>query len=200
MGSNATPRLQISTQLRIEPINPFTPESHQCQNSPAASQEIWHHTVWRTWLFIAYSDEKWLYYKFSLHHSYNRFLKGWENTLFELRSERVKQTGALSNTCSYHLVSWVFFFFICMAAIVHRKAWACHYRVKLKCNAKTTLSCCRNSNGKSPHFPRYLRSKLTTENHSFPMIFRKHTQGQGPSCDVTHGTGNKCSSSSILLF
>ena len=71
-------------------FNPFTPESDQCQNSPAASQEIWHHTVWRTWLFIAYSDEKWLYYKFSLHHSYNHFLKGWENTLFELRSERVK--------------------------------------------------------------------------------------------------------------
>ena len=49
------------------------------------------HTVWRTWLFIAYSDEKWLYYKFSLHHSYSRILKGWENTLFELRSERVKR-------------------------------------------------------------------------------------------------------------
>ena len=65
-------------------------ESDQCQNYPAASQEIWHHTVWRTWLFIAYSDEKWLYYKFSLHHSCNRFLKGWENTLFKLRSERVK--------------------------------------------------------------------------------------------------------------
>ena len=74
----------------IHLVNPFTPESDQCQNSPAASQEIWHHAVWRTWLFIAYSDEKWLYYKFSLHHSYNRFLKGWENTLFELRSERVK--------------------------------------------------------------------------------------------------------------
>ena len=73
-------------------VNPFTPKSDQCQNSPAASQEIWHHTVWRTWLFIAYSDEKWLYYKFSLHHSHNRFLKGWENTLFELRSERVKGT------------------------------------------------------------------------------------------------------------
>ena len=72
-------------------LNPFTPESDQYQNSPAASQEIWHHIVWRTWLFIAYSDEKWLYYKFSLHHSYNRFLKGWENTLFELRSERVKR-------------------------------------------------------------------------------------------------------------
>ena len=72
-------------------LNPFTPESDQCQNSPAASQKIWHHTVWRSWLFIAYSDENWLYYKFSLHHSYNRFLKGWENTLFELRSERVNK-------------------------------------------------------------------------------------------------------------
>ena len=28
--------------------------------------------------------------QFSLHPSYNRFLKGWENTLFELRNERVK--------------------------------------------------------------------------------------------------------------
>ena len=41
-------------------INPFTPESDQCQNSPAAPPEILHHTVWRTWLFIAYSDERWL--------------------------------------------------------------------------------------------------------------------------------------------
>ena len=79
--------------IQTNKVNPFTPESDQCQNSPAASQEIWHHTVWRTWLFIAYSDEKWLYYKFSLHHSYNRFLKGWENTLFELRSERVNKSN-----------------------------------------------------------------------------------------------------------
>ena len=89
----ATPELAISLCMCV---NPFTPESDQCQNSPAASQEIWHHTVWRTWLFIAYSDEKWLYYKFSLHHSYNRFLKGWENTLFELRSERVNDVAAIS--------------------------------------------------------------------------------------------------------
>ena len=41
-------------------LNPFNPESDQCQISPAASQEIWHHTVWRTWLFIAYSYEIWL--------------------------------------------------------------------------------------------------------------------------------------------
>ena len=78
-------------------FNPFTPESDQCQNSPVASQEIWHHTVRRAWLFIAYSDEKWLHYKFSLHHSYNRFLKGWEHTLFELRSERVNQSVFIYN-------------------------------------------------------------------------------------------------------
>ena len=41
-------------------FNPFTPESDQCQISPAASPEILHHTVRRTWLFIAYSDERWL--------------------------------------------------------------------------------------------------------------------------------------------
>ena len=96
-------------ELRGERVNPFTPESDQCQNSPAASQEIWHHTVWRTWLFIAYSDEKWLYYKFSLHHSYNRFLKGWENTLFELRGERVKECSPLTvlNTgCNWHSMLW----------------------------------------------------------------------------------------------
>ena len=79
-------------------FNPFTPESDQCQNSPTASQEIWHHTVWRTWLFIAYSDEKWLYYKLSLHHSYNCFLKGWENTLFELRSGRVSFSSCFVST------------------------------------------------------------------------------------------------------
>ena len=37
-----------------EPLKPFTPKSDQCQISPAASPEILHHTVWRTWLFIAY--------------------------------------------------------------------------------------------------------------------------------------------------
>ena len=41
--------------------NPFTPKSDQLQISPAASSEILHHTVWRTWLFIAHSDERWSY-------------------------------------------------------------------------------------------------------------------------------------------
>ena len=52
-------------------INPFTPESDQCQISPAASPEIWHHIVWRTWLFIAYTDERWLYHQFSLPHTFS---------------------------------------------------------------------------------------------------------------------------------
>ena len=31
---------------------------------------IIHHTAWRTWLFIAYSNERWLYCHFSLPHLY----------------------------------------------------------------------------------------------------------------------------------
>ena len=54
-------------------FNPFTPESDQCQISPPAPPEILHHTVRRTWLFIAYSDERWLYNRLSLHHLYILF-------------------------------------------------------------------------------------------------------------------------------
>ena len=42
---------------------------------------------------------------------------------------------------------------------------------------------------KSPHFPRYLRSKLT-----------KSLVGLVPRCDVTHDTEDNFSESSILLF
>ena len=47
----------VRTESKQFSINPFTPESDQRQISPAASQEVWHHTVWRTWLFLAYSDD-----------------------------------------------------------------------------------------------------------------------------------------------
>ena len=47
--------------VKVGSLHPFTPKSDQCRISPAASPEILHHTVWRTWLFIAYSDERWLY-------------------------------------------------------------------------------------------------------------------------------------------
>ena len=45
---------------------PSTPTNDQCQISPAASPEILHHTVWRTWLCTAYSNETWLYCQYSL--------------------------------------------------------------------------------------------------------------------------------------
>ena len=65
--------MQTSTQSNLSRwtlFNPFTPKSDQCQISPAASPETLYHTVWRTWLFIAYSDERWLYYQFSPPHLY----------------------------------------------------------------------------------------------------------------------------------
>ena len=51
-------------------------ESDEFRISPAASPEILHHTVsWRTRLFIAYSDERWLYYQFSLTSHIHFFFK-----------------------------------------------------------------------------------------------------------------------------
>ena len=47
-------------------FNPFTPESDLSQISPAASPEIVHHTVWRNWLLVAYSYERWLHHQCSL--------------------------------------------------------------------------------------------------------------------------------------
>ena len=55
-------------------INPFTHKSDQLQISPTASPGILHHTVWRIWIFIAYSDERWLYYQFWLNRSHLTFL------------------------------------------------------------------------------------------------------------------------------
>ena len=59
----------------------------------AASPEILHHTVWRTWLFIVYSYERWLYYQFSLPHLYIFSVNGWENVLFELGSVVIVSTA-----------------------------------------------------------------------------------------------------------
>ena len=56
-------------------LNPFTSKSDQFQISPAASPDILHHTVWRTWLFIAYSDDRWLYYTSSHYLTYTFLLK-----------------------------------------------------------------------------------------------------------------------------
>ena len=79
-----------SNSLPIPSINPSTPKSDQCQISPAASPEILHHTVWRTWLFTSYSDKRWQTTN-SQHLTYRVLLKGWENAQYFLNlGERVK--------------------------------------------------------------------------------------------------------------
>ena len=52
------------------------------------------HRVWRTWPFIAYPDEGWLYYQFSTLHLYAS-LEDWEKVLFELGSEGVKRATSI---------------------------------------------------------------------------------------------------------
>ena len=65
-------------------LNEFHFRSGQFQISLVASPEIWHHTVWRTWLFIVYSDERWLYYQFSQPHLYISIQKVGRMYFFEL--------------------------------------------------------------------------------------------------------------------
>ena len=55
--TNISPYHQYWTNANFS-FNPFTPESDQCQISSPAPPEILHHTVRRTWLYIAYSDER----------------------------------------------------------------------------------------------------------------------------------------------
>ena len=51
-------------------FNPFTPKSDQPWFSLFSLSPEIYHSVWRTWHLIACSDESWLSYQFSLHHSY----------------------------------------------------------------------------------------------------------------------------------
>ena len=77
-------------------------------------------------------------------------------------------------------------------------------KVEMQCHF-TSLSCgtdaeqCRNFNGKIASLSETFTLKFEN-NHSFPIIFRKHTQDLAPNCDVTHDTGDNFSSSFILLF
>ena len=68
---------------RSQPLTLSLPRVINVKISPAASPIIVHHPVRRTWLFVPYSDERWLHYQFSLPHLYIFSLKGSENVLFE---------------------------------------------------------------------------------------------------------------------
>ena len=62
--------------------NPFIAKSDQFQISPAASPEILHHTVWRTWLCIAYSRWKIIILPILTTSLILFSLKSWENVVY----------------------------------------------------------------------------------------------------------------------
>ena len=84
-----SPTVSVTKQV-CGPITPFTPKSDQSPISPAASPEILHYTVRRTWLFIAYSLERWLHYQFSLASLIHFSLGRLGECIFELGSESAK--------------------------------------------------------------------------------------------------------------
>ena len=55
---SCTGKMSLDASIQHHRVNPFTPKSDQFQISPPASPEVFHHTVGRTWLFTAYSDER----------------------------------------------------------------------------------------------------------------------------------------------
>ena len=77
-------------------INPFTPKSDQFQISPAASPVIIHHIVWRIQLFIALLRCKIILLPILTTSLIYCSLKGCENVLFELGSERVNEASSES--------------------------------------------------------------------------------------------------------
>ena len=71
-------------------FNPSTPTSDQSQISSATWPEISHHTqwVWRTWLFIVYSDKRWLHDQSSLPHPIMHFSLGRLEVYFSNREQK----------------------------------------------------------------------------------------------------------------
>ena len=74
------------------------------------------------WLFIPYSDERWLYYQFSLPVTHTALLCGWDNILFELGSERVNALpfwNSTSTRVAERNVLWLPALFTCILYILH---------------------------------------------------------------------------------
>ena len=94
----------------FSPVNPFSPKSDQSPISPVASPEILHHTVWRTWLSIAQSDERWLHYQFSLppiHLSLGRLgeCSFWTRGAFNITNKDVATKTDFDHSSSLSLVN-----------------------------------------------------------------------------------------------
>ena len=100
------------------PFSTFTPKSDQDQISPAASPVILHHAVWRTWLFIAYSDWKMILVPVLTTSLIHFSWKGWENVLFELGSERVKLNNKNHTTRTFWTICFLAWFDVLLFANV----------------------------------------------------------------------------------
>ena len=66
--SNASYSSWKLTGISFRLYNPFTPESDQLKLFSCSLTRTITWRRWRSWLFMAYSDERWLYYQFSLPH------------------------------------------------------------------------------------------------------------------------------------
>ena len=100
---------EVEEQPGLLSVSFYTPKTDQFQISPAALPEISHHTVWRTWLFIAYPDEGWLYYQFSLPHLYISLYEVGRMYSFELGRE----------CWPFHSQEWS----ISMSLLLHHTMW-----------------------------------------------------------------------------
>ena len=86
-------------------------KSDHFQTSPTPSPEIFYHTVWRTWLFVAYSDERWFYH-FSLPHLYIFHLvwplhsKEWSIITFSYSLTGNITSHSMRNLAFHSLLRW----------------------------------------------------------------------------------------------
>ena len=91
--------------VRVQ-FNPFTPKNDQFQISSAASPVILRRTVWRTWLFISYSDERWLHNHILTASLIHFSTECWENAFFEL--------GTATGTTVTRVPLYVLPLYLCM--------------------------------------------------------------------------------------
>ena len=110
-------KLWLECSITQTPLNPFTPKTDQVQISPAASPEILHHTVWRTWVFIASLRWKLIILPIIATPLVHFSLKGWENVLFELGSERVNNKMLNSQKRSHTIT------YECLKCIYQHRIW-----------------------------------------------------------------------------
>ena len=134
----------LLNRVQFVGLNPFTSKSDQFQISPAASPEILHYTVWRTWLFVAY-----------LHDDYTTVSHFLACTFFfkrlELESIRVKIPHEEFRWTGVSLNGLRMVLLLCLLVVTKI----------LSINMLSALSCCSSSRAKqSRPFSCYMITEL----------------------------------------